>query len=214
MPRSASSARRAVWAVSDGTAAPSGGATVTGRTPSARHPALVGGVALTVLTVDQLTKSWAVDRLSDGSTIDVIGSLRFNLAFNSGAAFSQGTGLGPWIALVAIGVVVALVWTSRSATSRLGAVAIGLVVGGALGNVGDRLLRDGPGGFLGGAVVDFIDLQWWPIFNIADSAVVVGGLLLLLSTALAGDDTSEGGNETTVAGLVAPPDQGDAEKAT
>lgn len=217
MPRSASTARRAVWAVSDGAAGSKGGATVTGRARGGRHPALVGGVALTVLVLDQLTKSWAVDRLSDGSTIDVIGSLRFNLAFNSGAAFSQGTGLGPWIALVAIGVVIALVWTSRSATSRLGAVAIGLVVGGALGNVCDRLLRDGPGGFLGGAVVDFIDLQWWPIFNIADSAVVVGGLLLLLSTALAGDDDPAGDDEASGAAGADPvpaADQDDTEKAT
>ena len=178
---------------------------------SGRHSALVGAVALAVFVLDQWSKTWAVGRLSDGSTIDIVGSLRFNLAFNSGAAFSQGTGLGPWIALVAIGVVVALVWTSRSATSRLGAVAIGLVVGGALGNVSDRLLRDGPGGFLGGAVVDFIDLQWWPIFNIADSAVVVGGILLLLSTAFADREDEPTGDGEGDAEAAA---QDDAETST
>ena len=165
---------------------------MAGRGRDARHPALIGAVALGVYALDQASKSWAVHRLSDGSTVDVIGSLRFNLAFNSGAAFSQGTGFGPVIALVAMVVVIALVWTGRSATSRASAVAVGLIVGGAVGNLSDRLLRSGPGGLFGGAVVDFIDLQWWPVFNVADSAIVVGGVLLLLSTALAPGDTSDG----------------------
>ena len=60
------------------------------------------------------------------------------------------------------------------------AVATGLVVGGAIGNLLDRALREGDG-FLGGGVVDFIDLQWWPIFNVADTAIVVGAVLLFLS---------------------------------
>ena len=158
----------------------------------ARHPAIIGGVAVAVLVVDQLSKTWVVRHLSDGRTIDLVGSLRLNLAFNSGAAFSRGTGFGPLIGVLVIVVVVGLVWTGRSATSRLGAVAVGLVVGGALGNLSDRLLRAGPGGFLGGAVVDFIDLQWWPVFNVADSAVVVGGILLILTAGLAGRPDAEG----------------------
>lgn len=153
-----------------------------------RHLLLTASVAIAVYTLDQLSKSWAVDRLSDGRTIDLIGSLRFNLAFNSGAAFSQGTGSGPIIALVAVVVVVVLLWTGRSSTSRTSAFAVGLVVGGAVGNLSDRLLRDGPGGFFGGAVVDFVDLQWWPIFNVADSAIVIGGILLVLSAGLSGKD--------------------------
>ncbi len=168
---------------------------MAGRGLDARHPVLIGAVALGVYALDQASKSWAVHRLSDGSTVDVIGSLRFNLAFNSGAAFSQGTGFGPVIALVAMVVVIALVWTGRSATSRASAVAVGLIVGGAVGNLSDRLLRSGPGGLFGGAVVDFIDLQWWPVFNVADSAIVVGGLLLLLSTALAPGDPDDGGGD-------------------
>ena len=64
-----------------------------------------------------------------------------------------------------------------------GAVAAGLVAGGALGNLGDRAFR-GDDGFLHGAVVDFIDLQWWPIFNVADSAIVVGGILLVVVSML------------------------------
>ena len=119
---------------------------------SGRHLVLMGSVAVAVLAADQLSKSWAVERLSGGHTIDLIGSLRFNLAFNSGAAFSSGTGFGPVIAVLAILLVAALLWTGRSATSKLSAVAVGLIVGGALGNLTDRLLRgEGPGGFLGGA---------------------------------------------------------------
>lgn len=156
-----------------------------------RHLLLTASVAIAVYAVDQLSKSWAVDRLSAGRTIDLIGSLRFNLAFNSGAAFSQGTGSGPIIALIAVVVVAALLWTGRSSTSRTSAVAVGLVVGGAVGNLSDRLLREGPGGFFGGAVVDFIDLQWWPIFNVADSAIVIGGILLVLSAGLFGKDDGD-----------------------
>ena len=139
-------------------------------------------VAALVLIVDQLTKHWAVNRLSDGSTIDVVGSLRFNLLYNTGAAFSlgSGSGLGPWISVIAIGVVVML---ALGHTSRfpLGAAAAGMIAGGAIGNLLDRALR-GDDGFLHGAVIDFIDLQWWPVFNIADAGVVVGAALLVLAS--------------------------------
>ena len=67
-------------------------------------------------------------------------------------------------------------------TRHVGAVALGLVLGGAAGNLLDRLFREGSG-FLGGGVVDFIDLQWWPIFNVADAAVTIGGLLLVFVVA-------------------------------
>ena len=164
---------------------------------SGRHLVLMASVAVAVFAADQLTKSWAVERLSDGRTIDVIGSLRFNLAFNSGAAFSRGTGFGPVIAVVAVLLVAALLWTGRSATSKVSAAAVGLIVGGALGNLSDRALREGPGGFLGGAVVDFVDLQWWPIFNVADSAVVVGGILLVLSAGFGGKDQDPDDDEVT-----------------
>ncbi|MDZ7734062.1 MAG: signal peptidase II [Acidimicrobiia bacterium] len=81
----------------------------------------------------------------------------------------------PCVALVVVG---ALVWTGRSLSSRSGAVALGLVLGGALGNLADRAFRGD--GLLSGRVVDFIDLQWWPVFNVADMGVVVGAILLLV----------------------------------
>ena len=138
-------------------------------------------VAIVALVADQASKSWAVNRLSGQRIVDVVGSLRFNLAHNTGAAFSMGTGkgIGPWIGLLALVVVVALALGSTSRT-LVGAVAAGLIAGGAFGNLVDRAFR-GDAGFMHGGVVDFIDLQWWPVFNVADSCVVVGALLLVVA---------------------------------
>lgn len=147
-----------------------------------RRLGIVFGVALAVLVADQASKWWALRRLSDGSVIELVGSLQFNLHYNTGVAFSLGSdsGIGPWISVLAIAVVVVI---SFGATSRipLGAVASGLISGGAIGNLLDRAFR-GDDGFLHGAVIDFIDLQWWPVFNIADAAIVVGAFLLVIAS--------------------------------
>lgn len=147
-----------------------------------RRLGLIASIAALVLLADQATKRWAVDNLSDGRIVEVVGSLQFNLSYNTGVAFSLGSGkgIGPWISVLAVVVVVAV---SFGATSRItiGAVASGLISGGALGNLLDRAFR-GDDGFLHGAVIDFIDLQWWPVFNIADAAIVVGAGLLVLAS--------------------------------
>jgi signal peptidase II len=149
---------------------------------ASRSTAITIGVAALVIAVDQLTKAWAVNALDDGHDIDVIWTLRFHLTFNGGMAFSQGRGLGPVIGVVALIVVVVLLASLRRHNhSTIAAVAVGLVVGGAAGNILDRLFRSGDG-FLTGEVIDFIDLQWWPIFNVADSAVVIGAILLLVTS--------------------------------
>lgn len=139
------------------------------------------GVAVFVVVVDQLTKWWAVRSL-EHNDIDVIWTLRFRLTHNTGASFSLGGDYGPWIALLGLFVVGFLLWHGRTVRSRVGAVALGLVVGGALGNLIDRVLRGD--GLFNGAVVDFIDFQWWPVFNVADMGIVVGGVLLVVSTLL------------------------------
>ena len=139
---------------------------------------MVLAVAGVVVALDQLTKTWAVRRLSEGD-IDVVGSLRFNLVFNSGASFSFGEGLGPFISVVVLAVAIGIVLAGRNVTSALGATALGLVLGGAVGNLLDRAFRAGDG-FLGGYVVDFVDVQWWPVFNVADAAVTVGGVALVV----------------------------------
>ena len=139
-------------------------------------------LAVGVVLADQLSKHWALNRLSDDRVIDLIGSLRFNLAFNKGMAFSQGQGLGPLIAVVATLVIVWLLVTLRTAGGRLNTFGIGAVIGGAAGNLIDRAFRQEA--WLRGAVVDFIDLQWFPIFNIADMAINIGAGALILNAIL------------------------------
>ncbi len=146
------------------------------RTPSRR----LWGLIAVIIASDQLTKHWALNRLSDNRVIDLVGSLRFKLAFNKGMAFSQATGAGPVIgALGFVVVVVIVVWLRRSARGGA-ALAAGLIVGGAIGNLADRLLRGDA--WLRGAVVDFIDLQWWPVFNVADAAISIGAVLMVVAS--------------------------------
>jgi len=149
----------------------------TARHGRARWPLLLGTAAL-VLALDQLSKWWAVNVL-DMRTIELVGSLRLRLTINYGSAFSLADGRGPLISLLAIVIVVFLLRSGRHATSPAMAITIGMVLGGAIGNLLDRAFRPGDG-FLGGGVVDFIDLQWWPVFNLADSAIVVGAITLFL----------------------------------
>ncbi len=139
-------------------------------------------IAAVVVLIDQLTKHWALAALSNGSTPHVIWTLRWNLSFNRGMAFSTGQGAGPIIGVVALVVVVVMLLSLRRSSGRVATIAVGLVVGGALGNIVDRLFRDA--GWLRGRVIDFIDFQWFPIFNVADMCINVGGALLVL-TALA-----------------------------
>jgi signal peptidase II len=140
----------------------------------------IAAVSAIVIAFDQLTKSWAVAALDDGP-IDLVGSLRLRLTFNSGASFSMGAGRGGVIGLVGLVVVVFLLRSVARWPGALAPVALGMILGGALGNLADRLFRAGDG-FLGGRVVDFVDLQWWPVFNAADVGVVVGAGLLVLAS--------------------------------
>ena len=136
-------------------------------------------VVLAAVVVDQLTKHWAVSHLNDGHVDHVIWTLQWNLSFNGGMAFGQGQGFGPFIAVIATIVVVVLLLSLRQQGTTRSHVPIGLIVGGALGNIIDRLFRGE--GFLHGKVIDFIDFQWFPIFNVADMCVNTGGALLILS---------------------------------
>jgi signal peptidase II len=159
----------------------------------ARWPLLLS-VAVGVLALDQLSKWWALENLDD-QIIDVVGSLRLKLVLNYGAAFSLTEGRGPLISLLALGVVALLLRNGRQATHPLSAVALGLVLGGAIGNLSDRAFRSGDG-FLGGGVVDFIDLQWWPIFNVADMGVVIGAFLLVVASWREADAAEPDDSET------------------
>jgi len=134
--------------------------------------------AAVVVALDQLTKHWALNALDDGP-IDLVGSLRLSLVFNDSAAFSLGGGNTTAIAVIGLGLATVLVRLGLQATSIGPAIGFGVLLGGALGNLADRAFRAGDG-FLGGRVVDMVDLQWWPVFNLADASLWVGiGILLL-----------------------------------
>ncbi len=143
---------------------------------------MIGAVVIVVL--DQITKHWAINELAGDREIHVIWTLQWNLSFNTGMAFSRGQGLGPLIAVLAVLIVIVLVVSSAHVESRFGRFAAGLLIGGALGNVIDRLFRGD--GWLHGAVVDFIDFQWFPIFNVADMGVTVGAALFAVASVLDG----------------------------
>jgi signal peptidase II len=143
-------------------------------------PTLIG-VAVAVVAADHLTK-WLAQRELADRDVHVIGTLRFHLVHNKGTAFGLGSKYAPLIALAASIVVITLLTVRRQMQGWGSNVAVGAVAGGAVGNLLDRLLRDGTG-FMGGAVIDFIDLQWWPVFNVADMAITLGAIALGLTAA-------------------------------
>jgi signal peptidase II len=159
----------------------SGGAPSAGTGPTVR---LLSLIAVAVLATDIVTKVIAVAQLEDRAPVEVLGGLVYlQLVRNPGAAFSLATGYTWALTIVAIAVVVVIVRVARRLRSTGWAVALGLVLGGALGNLTDRIFRSpGP---LQGHVVDIVSLlapdgRVWPVFNAADSAIVSGGALLVL----------------------------------
>ena len=148
--------------------------TAAGKNARKTNFLILTATAAVWLGLDQLTKQWALSALSDGPN-HVIGPLSFRLVFNSGSAFGINALSGLWLGLLAIAVVGFLLFYSRNLPSKAMTVLLGLVIGGALGNLADRIFRAGDG-FLSGSVVDFIDLSRWPVFNLADSGIVVGAI--------------------------------------
>jgi signal peptidase II len=146
-----------------------------------RLPLLLS-VGAAVLAADLLSKQLAVHLLGDREPIGLLGGvLTLRLVRNPGAAFGMAQGLTVVLTAVAVVVVVAILRTARRLRSGPWAVALGLVLGGALGNLTDRLFRaPSPGR---GHVVDFLELPRWPVFNLADSAIVVAACLMVLLSA-------------------------------
>jgi signal peptidase II len=148
------------------------------RVPRRRRRIIITAISsATVLVIDQVTKSVAVHDLARGP-VHLIGPLSLQLSYNTGAAFSIGAGLTLPIIVIAFVLVLLLSWFARGTPSALAAVAAGLIIGGALGNLSDRLFRGHSG-----AVVDFVHLGFWPTFNVADASIVIGTLLLLIEVA-------------------------------
>ena len=144
--------------------------------PRRSRARLLLGLAAAVLALDIGTKLLVVATLSDRDPLRLLGgAVYLTEARNTGAAFSFAEGATVVFSLIAAAVVVVIVRSARRLYSTGWAVALALVLGGAVGNLLDRVFRDP--GFLRGGVVDFIQIGWWPIFNVADSAIVCGGVL-------------------------------------
>jgi signal peptidase II len=147
---------------------------------------LLLSVAAVVLVLDAVTKVLAVNLLTPGRPVSIIGdTVTWTLVRNSGAAFSMATGYTWLLTVIATGVVVGIFWMGRQLVSPWWAIGLGMILGGAMGNLVDRFFRSpGP---LRGHVVDFLSIGWWPVFNVADPSVV-GGAALLVALSVFGFD--------------------------
>ena len=152
---------------------------VVGPAPRRRRIAILLSVAAIVYALDVVTKLLVVAKLTPGVPVHVLGTfLQLDYTRNSGAAFSIGWGYTAIFSLIAIGVVLVIIRLARRLYSAPWAFALGLLLGGAVGNLTDRIVR-APGPFRGW-VVDFIQFPHFAIFNLADSAITCGGVLMVL----------------------------------
>ena len=142
---------------------------------------LFGVAAVLVWALDQATKVAAVAWLDDGASVTVIPHVFwFTLTRNAGAAFSTGTGFTLVLSLIAIGVVIVVLRLATKLKDRWWALGLGLLLGGALGNLTDRFAREPAP--LRGHVVDFLHLTHWPVFNVADIALTFAAITIILRT--------------------------------
>jgi signal peptidase II len=155
------------------------GNSVEGRPRTGRKLAILLAVALVVLALDVVSKVIVVGSLSHHAPIRLLGGLlTLRLLRNSGAAFSIGTSMTIVFTVIAAAVIFYILRTARNLQSLPWAITLGLLLGGAMGNLADRIFR-APGLFRGD-VVDWIELPHWPVFNLADSAIVCGGVIAVL----------------------------------
>ncbi len=149
--------------------------------PHRRIGALLA-VAVAIIGLDIASKATVVATLTNRAPIRLLGGfLKLRVDRNPGAAFSFAPGLTILFSLIAIAVIVVILRSSRRIRSLAWAITLGLLLGGATGNLIDRIFRS-PGVFRGW-VVDWIQIPHWPVFNLADSAIVCGGILAVLLSA-------------------------------
>lgn len=132
-----------------------------------------------VLALDQATKAWALATLQD-RVIEVFPTVQFRLTYNSGFSFGMGAEHGPLVTVIVLAIALLLARAVLRERDALRAMLLAAILGGALGNIVDRLLR-GDAGLLSGSVVDFIAVTWYAVFNVADMFVVCGAVLLVLT---------------------------------
>lgn len=145
-----------------------------------RATVLVSAAIASIVAFDQLTKTWATRALADGPVSIVGETVELRLTRNPGGAFGNFRAMTPVLAIAALFLSVVLVRALRRASGRWTIVGLVLVLGGALGNLVDRVARDP--GFLSGHVVDFVSVGAWPVFNLADSCITVGAVLLVVGS--------------------------------
>jgi signal peptidase II len=137
--------------------------------------------AAVIVVIDQVTKAVVVSNLREGESRRVIGGvLSWTYQRNPGSAFGLFQHIPVLFTILAAAIAVVIIVRAPRVHDHLTRFALGLVLGGAIGNLVDRIVR--PPGVFRGRVIDFIDFHWWPVFNIADSAVVIGAVLLLIAS--------------------------------
>jgi signal peptidase II len=144
----------------------------------AHRPLLIAGLVVGIVVLDQLTKAWVVSALADEPQSIIGDTVELRLSRNPGGAFSLLTGFTPLLAVLAVIVAVILVRVAQRMTDPVMVVALSLVLGGAVGNLLDRIFR--APGFLRGEVIDFVRIGEFPTFNVADSAITIGAVLLVI----------------------------------
>ena len=149
------------------------------RSETLKHKAVALAVAAVVVAVDQITKAWALRAIPAGDGIDIIpGVLRLRVSENSGVAFSMFQNAGTILVIAIIVAVIVILFALRTSESWWQSVTLGLVLGGAVGNLVDRFMRGS--GFLNGRVVDWIEPSFFATFNVADASITIGVILLLI----------------------------------
>ncbi len=134
---------------------------------------LIPLIAAAVIVVDQVSKTAMLNVLED--RVDKLLFIQFHIVFNKGTAFGLGEHFLPFLLVIGAVAFILVVKSMGSLNTRVAVWSIGLVAGGAISNLLDRLVRGH-----GGSVVDFIDLRWWPTFNLADTCIVVGMVLFII----------------------------------
>lgn len=165
-----------------------------------RRLLIAGAIVAAVVGLDILTKTWALRALADGPIWLVGHSIGFVLSFNSGSAFSIVRSGAPVLAVIASIAAVVLIRTVLRTDDAWLVIGLSLVLGGAMGNLVDRLFR--APSFLHGAVIDFVKLGPWPLFNVADAAISIGAVIIIVRVLLDGRHreaapaAADGGGET------------------
>ncbi len=157
---------------------------------STRRSIIATTIVVFAILTDWLTKEWALSALGDGRQIALLPTLEFDLLFNNGFSFGTGQGRGRLIGFGVILMVGYLVFQLAKATLTHRVVFFSIILGGAIGNLLDRVFR-ADDGFLTGSVIDFIDVSWFAVFNVADIYVVCGAIAFGLWETVINPQTDE-----------------------